>query len=235
MSPISVAKAGAGPPAAGGALARFVSRAGARRQEAVERCDMCGLPVAERHRHVLDEHSGELMCTCQACSLLFERDAAGHNHYKLVPRRRIRLDTGELPEAVRVPVGLAYFIRHGDGAVIAYYPSPMGVTESHVADGTWQALVERWPMLGEMEPLVEALLVNTARGADQRWLVPLDDCYRLVALIRREWRGLSGGRQVWPEISRFFEELGPPTQGHPTASAEVPTRTTTGLPETGKG
>jgi hypothetical protein len=104
-----------------------------------------------------------------------------------------------------------------------------------VAEGTWQALVERWPMLGEMEPLVEALLVNTARGADERWLVPLDDCYRLVALIRREWRGLSGGRQVWPEISRFFEELAPRTRRQPTASAEEPTRTTSGLPETGKG
>jgi hypothetical protein len=39
--------------------------------------------------------------------------------------------------------------------------------------------------------------------------VPIDDCYRLVALIRQEWRGLSGGTTVWPAVDRFFTELTP--------------------------
>jgi hypothetical protein len=58
-----------------------------------------------------------------------------------------------------------------------------------------------------MRPEVEALLINTVRGADQRWLVSVDVCFRLVALIRREWEGLSGGRRVWSEIERFFDAL----------------------------
>jgi hypothetical protein len=28
-----------------------------------------------------------------------------------------------------------------------------------------------------------------------------------VAVIRTSWRGLSGGKEVWVEIERFFEEL----------------------------
>jgi hypothetical protein len=35
----------------------------------------------------------------------------------------------------------------------------------------------------------------------------MDECYSLVGLIRMRWRGLSGGREVWEEIGRFFEEL----------------------------
>jgi hypothetical protein len=37
--------------------------------------------------------------------------------------------------------------------------------------------------------------------------VPIDDCFALVTLVRREWRGLSGGTRVWPEIDRFFAAL----------------------------
>jgi hypothetical protein len=37
--------------------------------------------------------------------------------------------------------------------------------------------------------------------------VPIDDPYRLVGLIRRTWRGFTGGTEVWQAIRAFFEEL----------------------------
>jgi hypothetical protein len=58
-----------------------------------------------------------------------------------------------------------------------------------------------------MERDVEALLVNRVRGAREHFLVPIDECYRLIGLIRTHWRGLSGGREVWEELARFFEQL----------------------------
>jgi hypothetical protein len=54
---------------------------------------------------------------------------------------------------------------------------------------------------------VEALLVNRSRGARQYFLVPIEDCYSLVGLIRTRWRGLSGGTEVWGEITAFLEGL----------------------------
>jgi hypothetical protein len=59
---------------------------------------------------------------------------------------------------------------------------------------------------------VEALLVNRvgrARGFsnDEYYIVPIDECYKLVGLIRAHWRGLSGGPEVWEEIAAFFEGL----------------------------
>jgi hypothetical protein len=58
-----------------------------------------------------------------------------------------------------------------------------------------------------MTPHVEAVLLNSARGARDCWLVPIDDCYRLVAVIRQHWKGLSGGRDVWPAVGEFFAGL----------------------------
>jgi hypothetical protein len=37
--------------------------------------------------------------------------------------------------------------------------------------------------------------------------VPIDECYKLVGLIRGRWRGLSGGSEVWREIAAFFAAL----------------------------
>jgi hypothetical protein len=54
---------------------------------------------------------------------------------------------------------------------------------------------------------VEALLVNRTRGARRQWLVPVEDCYALVGLIRTRWRGFTGGREVWEEVERFFGAL----------------------------
>lgn len=189
-----------------GTLERIIRGAGARRAEAAEHCDLCSAPIPAEHRHLYDTAAGELMCACRPCSLLFDREAASEGHYRQVPQRRVRLSpvpTG----ALGVPVGLAFFVVQADATVVARYPSPVGPTEWEADAEAWGAVVDGCPALAGLEPDVEALLVNTARGAQEHWLVPIDDCYRLVAVVRREWRGMSGGGTVWPEIERFFAEL----------------------------
>jgi hypothetical protein len=189
-----------------GGLARAIRRARTRRFEAAEHCDLCRVPVPEQHRHLLDTDRQDVMCACQACSLLFVRGAASQGHYRLVPQRRIRLSHVSTKE-LGVPVGLAFFVPRPDGTVVAHYPSPFGATQWEVDPRSWRGIVEHCPELGHLEADVEALLANTARGRQDHWLVPIDDCLRLVAVVRREWRGLSGGSRVWPEIERFFDEL----------------------------
>ena len=48
-------------------------------------------------------------------------------------------------------------------------------------------------MLAELEPDVEALLVNRMKGERAYYRAPIDECFKLVGLIRMHWRGLSGG------------------------------------------
>lgn len=189
-----------------GALERVIRRAGVRRRQSQERCELCSVPVLADHRHMLDTERGEVMCACQACSLLFSKGAASEGHYRLVPRRRVRLPAVSTKD-LGVPVGLAFFVPRADGTVIAHYPSPAGATQWEVDPPAWAAVLDRHPELRTLEPDVQALLVNTARDQQQHWLVPIDDCFRLVAVVRREWKGLSGGSRVWPEIEQFFAEL----------------------------
>jgi hypothetical protein len=182
-------------------------------QEAqIEHCELCADPIPADHRHLLDLRNRELMCACRACRILFEGGAAGGGHYKLVPERRLLLSGFEMDDAewaeLRIPVDMAFFFRiAAEDRVVAYYPSPAGPTESLLELGAWAELERANPVLEGMEADVEALLVNRSRGASQYFVVPIEDCYALVGLIRTRWRGLSGGREVWEGIDGFFEGL----------------------------
>jgi hypothetical protein len=62
-------------------------------------------------------------------------------------------------------------------------------------------------VITELQPDIEALLVNRIGGANDGYLVSIDECYRLVGVIRLGWHGFSGGDEVWGEIARFFAGL----------------------------
>jgi hypothetical protein len=196
----------------GSRLRRLAQRSAEERVETQERCELCSEPIPAQHRHLLDLDSRELMCACRACTVLFDRNAAGGGHYRLVPDRRLRIVGFDLPdpawEGLRIPVDMAFFFHSTQAErVVAFYPGPMGATESLLPLDAWRAIEDANPVLLQMEPDVEALLVNRARGAREYRLVPIDECYALVGLIRSRWRGLTGGKEVWEEIGRFLEAL----------------------------
>lgn len=177
-----------------------------------EHCELCGEPIPPAHRHLVESIRRELKCVCQACSILFSREAASQGKYLLVPDRRLYLADFQLDDAqwagLQIPVGLAFFFHSTPaGNPVAIYPSPLGPTESLLDLNTWGELEARNPVLCGMKPDVEALLVNRARDAREHFLVPIDECYRLVGLVRQHWRGLGGGQEIWRELAAFFAAL----------------------------
>ena len=185
------------------------------RSRRVERCELCGQEVASGHPHLIDPKGRSLLCACGACAVLFSGQAAAK--YKRVPQdirflAGFRL-TDALWESLMIPINMAFFFRSSpDGRIVALYPSPAGATESQLPLETWGELVEENPVLREMDSDVEGLLVNRlgpARGFSEPeyYLLPIDECYRLVGLIRARWRGLSGGTELWEELGRLFDEL----------------------------
>ncbi len=182
---------------------------------AQERCDLCAQPLPEGHRHLLDLAAAAVRCACRACALLFDRHEAGGRSFRLLPRRRLRLDGFAIDDllwaGLGVPVGLAYFVLDGaSGQVTVGYPSPLGATRSTVEPSVWQEVTAGLPASARLAEDVEALLVNRAKGTREHWIVPLDDCYRLVAVVRAHWKGLAGGPEVWDHIERFFAGLAEP-------------------------
>jgi len=176
---------------------------------------MCGKELASHHQHLLDPLSRKLTCACDACAILFNNQ--GQTKYKRAPRRiRFLPDfhmTDSQWDGLMMPINMAFFFRSTpQDHVIALYPSPAGATESLLSFDTWDDIERENPALLEMEADVEALLVNRighARGfaEPEYYIVPIDECFRLVGLIRSRWQGLSGGTEVWREIAQFFASL----------------------------
>jgi hypothetical protein len=146
--------------------------------------------IPEEHAHLLDLRTDALVCACRACALLGSRFRPVPARVRSLPGLRI---SDEQWEALQVPVGLAFFTRSTRrGRVVARYPSPAGPTESQLDLAAWAELEAANPGLREIEPDVEALLVNRVGTAGDSLVVSIDRCYELVALVRMHWRGLSG-------------------------------------------
>lgn len=193
-------------------FSNLLQRARQATKSAQESCDLCGEPVAVEHRHMLNITTREMLCACRACTILFHSSAAGGSTRKLIPTRYRYLKDFNLTDAqwegLSIPVHMAFFVRNTAAErVMALYPSPAGPTESLLSFETWDDLERQNPILRQMESDVEALLLNRIRDTRDYFLVPIDECYKLVGIIRLHWKGLSGGPEVQLQIDRFFALL----------------------------
>lgn len=175
---------------------------------AAERCELCGRPLSDDHRHLLELTERRILCACEPCIAT----RSGVDAMCPVGTRVLWLDDFVLPDelwaAFALPVGLAFFLRStGTGSVVALYPSPAGATESELHLGSWEELVERNPILRDLEPDAEALVVNRISDPPQHAIVPIDECYRLVGLIKSTWQGISGGSAIEDAVPAFFEHV----------------------------
>ncbi len=175
----------------------------------VEHCEICDAAIPPEHVHLVDIVGRRLLCACRSCAATASR---GAGPVRLAPKRVVALldfrITDSEWDSLQLPIDMA-FIFHStpEGRPIALYPGPAGATESLLSLEGWSQLVGSNPSLGALRPDVEALLVNRTHGSQEYYLVPIDRCYALVGTIRRQWRGLSGGSEVWEAIGGFFTRL----------------------------
>ena len=92
------------------------------------------------HSHLLEPAKRQILCACEACSLLFcgQRGA----NYLRIPRRIRLLSTFQMTdmewEALMIPINLAFFYFDSASArMVAMYPSPAGATESLLTLEAW--------------------------------------------------------------------------------------------------
>ena len=174
--------------------------------KATEKCELCGMPVSDDHRHLLELNERRILCACEPCLAM----KSGLENYCPVGSRTLWLDDFVFPDelwaAFQLPVGLAFFLRSsGTGTVVALYPSPAGATESELHLESWEALVARNPVLERLEADGEAFVVNRMTSPAEHAIVPIDECYRLVGLIKSTWEGISGGNAIQDAVPKFFE------------------------------
>lgn len=194
-----------------------------RERAPVERCEICGVELPPNHGHLFEPVGRQVICACDHCSVSMgvqsPADAAQYVNpdSPVRPLRRIPRDARYLTnfqltdgqwDSLLIPVGLAFFYDSTPSErVVAMYPGPAGATESLLSFETWQEVSKENPILNTLNPDVEALLVNRISGKRDYYIAPIDKCYELVGLMRMHWKGLSGGTEVWQEITRYFTNL----------------------------
>jgi Fe-S cluster biogenesis protein NfuA len=173
-----------------------------------EHCELCGVDVPAEHRHLLHLEERRILCVCHSCLAL----RSGDSTYRPTGTRMLWLEGFDLDDetwsAFGIPIGLAFFLNSGSvGGIAALYPSPAGATESELPLDAWERLEAANPILGELEPDAEALIVNRMADPPQHAIVPIDECYRLIGLIKSRWSGISGGAAIESAVPEFFAEL----------------------------
>jgi hypothetical protein len=188
----------------------------AQRPVAVELCEICGRPLAASHAHLLEPATRRITCACDCCAIVSGSAAGGR--FRRIPSRAVYLPDFRLTDAqwesLLIPINVAFFFYStAQERTIALYPSPAGATESLLDLSGWNEIVTENPMLAALEHDVEALLVNrlpnrqSPEPRSEHFIAPIDECFKLVGIIRSRWHGLSGGTEVWQEIERFFTAL----------------------------
>jgi len=172
------------------------------------RCELCPLSLAEDHKHLLDLEERRILCVCPTCWSI----RSGEARYRPTGSRTLWLEGFELSDelwaGLQIPIGLAFFLRStSTGAVVGLYPSPAGATECELDLDAWDRLVTANPVLEDLDPDAEALIVNRLVTPHLHAIAPLDDCYRLVGTIKATWEGISGGAAMEAAVERFFNEL----------------------------
>ncbi len=188
-------------PAPVAALRRFVPVRPSR-----EKCDRCGAGLPAEHRHQFDPKTRQIRCACDLCAVLYR------GTYRDIPTEVRALPSFSMSDAqwddLLIPISLAFFTYNSaTRRVIALYPGPAGAAESSLRLDAWEEIAAANPELCELQPDVEALLVNRVGATREYFIVPIDECYKLVGIIRTRWSGLSGGAAVWGEIAQFFDGL----------------------------
>lgn len=173
-------------------------------------CELCPLSLAEDHRHLLHLDDRRILCVCETCWSMRSGDA----EYRPTGARTLWLEDFQLAEDVwagfQIPIGLAFVMRSGaTGGIVALYPSPAGATECELDLAGWDRLAEANPVLQRIEPDAEALIVNRLAEPPQYVIAPIDQCYRLVGLIKARWEGISGGDAIESAVQEFFSDLLP--------------------------
>ena len=127
-----------------------------------DHCDLCGVAIDPEHRHLLHLVDRRITLLLRAvlraargrCRAAAVRERASScsttSRSTTTSGRSSRSRSGSRSSSLR---------ERGQG-VVALYPSPAGATESELHLDAWDELVAANPVLGELEPEVEALIVE---------------------------------------------------------------------------
>ena len=113
----------------------------------VEHCELCSAELAHEHQHLIEPANRKLVCSCDACAILF---SSSDGKYRRVPRSIRFLENFQMTDVqwdgLLIPINMAFFFNSSSaGKTVALYPSPAGPTESLLSLEAWSEIAEANP------------------------------------------------------------------------------------------
>jgi len=178
-----------------------------RRRQEMKHCDVCGLPAESHTSYLVHPASRRLILCCDNCSrnLL----AGGSRKYRPVPSRVECLPEFSMTDAqwnsLNLPIHLAFFYYSTpDRGVWLVYPDSSGPNETRLPPAKWEELAAANGILRQFQPDVEGLLINRVGRIRRYFRAPIDECFKLTAIVRDNWTGVTGGVDLWRKIEWCF-------------------------------
>ena len=160
-----------------------------------------GRELGAEHDHLIEPAERRLACACGACAVLFSAQAG--TKYKRVPRDVRALDELTISdaqwEALRLPDRSGVLLpQHAAGPGRGLLPEPGRAPPSRC----WSSRPGR--RSGREHPVLARPAARRPGAAGESgapgrgagavcFLVPIDQCFRLVGIIRMHWKGFTGG------------------------------------------
>ena len=171
----------------------------AQRPGTSELCDLCGADGRPR--------TTATCCTSSSAGSSAPARAAGRCAPAMpstgpTGNRTLWLPDLDLPDELwasfQIPIGLAFFMESSvAGCVVALYPSPGGRDRERAALRVLEPDGRSCnPVLADLEPDIEGLIVNRLSEPPAYVIAPIDRCYALTGTIKANWEGISGGGGV---------------------------------------
>jgi Fe-S cluster biogenesis protein NfuA len=171
-------------------------------------CELCPVGLGDNHRHLLHLTERRIICVCETCWSVH----SGDPEYRPTGGRTVWLEDFVLDDEAwsgfQIPIGLAFMLHSSlTDDMVTLYPSPAGVTEAELDTLAWARMTSDNPILHDLVPDAEALIISRLGGRPQYAIAPLDECYRLVGMIKERWSGISGGPELTATVAEFFDGL----------------------------
>ena len=170
-------------------------------------CELCPIGIGEDHRHLLHLVERRIVCVCETCW----STRSGDPEFRPPGSRTLVLDdfdmTDEVWQSFGIPIGLTFLCARVSAAGSSpstrarrVRPSPSSTS----APGTRCARPTRSSTASSPTPRPSW---STARARRVYAIVPVDQAYKLVGLVKERWEGISGGRGVQEAVAEYFEAL----------------------------
>ena len=146
-------------------------------------CRFCSSALDSPPNPLFEVATQRVLFACNPCASRFEKRSGGP--FKLIPRSTRQIEDFRMPEVpwqtYDLPGNVTFvFYCTAAAKLLSVCKVAAGTVDLTVPREVWKAIIEANPVLEEMRPDVEGLLIIHTGDSREYFIAPIDVCYNLI-------------------------------------------------------